>query len=254
MSWTLFGAVSGYVSSRIYLTFGGEAWRRNIALTATTFPSLLFAALFLLNLFLIGTGSSGAVPFGTPRVRCRADAQGTMLAILALWFVVSVPLTVVGAVLALRAGPISLPAHVNAIPRQIPPQPSWLKPWPRAAIAGVLPFGAAFIELYFVMSSLFSSRVFIAFGFLALTFGLVVLTTSTVGVLLAFFQLSSEDHRWAWRSFHTGGGVAIWLFGVRPAELGSANTAVWPALLGDEAIAGRLRVEDLGAPPALSLR
>lgn len=64
-----------------------------------------------------------------------------------------------------------------------------------------------------MLNSLFSSRVYIAFGFLALTFGLVVLTTSTVTVLLAFFSLSSEDHRWAWRSFHTGGGVALWLFG-----------------------------------------
>lgn len=103
-----------------------------------------------------------------------------MLAILVLWFLISVPLTVVGGVLALRRGPIALPARVNAIPRQIPPQPTFLKPWPRAAIAGILPFGAAcvlsrpliraqwlcsFIELYFVLHSLFANRTYyVAFG------------------------------------------------------------------------------------------
>lgn len=64
MTWTLFAAVSGYVSAKLYSTFGGASWQRNIALTATTFPALLFAALFLLNLFLLSSGSSGAIPFG----------------------------------------------------------------------------------------------------------------------------------------------------------------------------------------------
>lgn len=51
-------------------------------------------------------------------------------------------------------------------------------------MAGVLPFGAAFIEIYFVLSSLFGSKAFYAFGFLALTCIVVGLTTATVTILM----------------------------------------------------------------------
>lgn len=47
--------------------------------------SVVFADFFLMNLILWGEGSSAAMPFGT------------LVAILALWFCISVPLTFVGA-------------------------------------------------------------------------------------------------------------------------------------------------------------
>lgn len=87
--------------------------------------------------------------------------------------------------------------------------------------------GAAFVELYFVMSSLFASRAYYAFGFLALTAGVVGLTTATVSILFTYFLLCAEEyrsahsllfgsypdayHRWHWRAFLTGGGSAFWL-------------------------------------------
>ncbi len=48
--------------------------------------------MFMVNLFLWGSQSSGAVPFGT------------MLAIVAMWFLISVPLTVGGYFLGMRHG------------------------------------------------------------------------------------------------------------------------------------------------------
>lgn len=88
--------------------------------------------------------------------------------------------------------------------------------------------GAAFVELYFVLSSLFASRAYYAFGFLALTAGVVALTTATVTILFTYFILCAEEyrlvfssiqyfpadiitHRWHWRAFLTGGGSAFWL-------------------------------------------
>lgn len=82
-------------------------------------------------------------------------------------------------------------------------------------LAGVLPFGyvvvhilnvnssltkhitcrAAFVEMYFVMSSLFASRAYYAFGFLALTAGVVALTTATVTILFTYFLLCAEEYR-----------------------------------------------------------
>ncbi|KAL8292186.1 hypothetical protein RQP46_001652 [Phenoliferia psychrophenolica] len=197
--WTLFGFIAGYVSTRLYISMKGEDWRKNIALTAMLFPTILFVTLFLLNFFLIGAGSSGAVPFGT------------FMAIMALWFLINIPLTIGGAWVGARSGALKHPVRVNQIPRQIPPLDWWLKPWPSALIAGILPFGAAFIESYFIMQSLFGAKVYYAFGFLALTFAVVALTTATTTILMCYFWLCAEEYRWHWRSFLAGGGSAFWL-------------------------------------------
>ncbi|KAK4703342.1 transmembrane 9 superfamily member 2/4, partial [Phenoliferia sp. Uapishka_3] len=191
--------IAGYVSTRLYISMQGADWRKNIALTAMLFPSVLFVALFLLNFFLIGAGSSGAVPFGT------------FMAIVALWFLINIPLTIAGAWVGAKSGALKSPVRVNQIPRQIPPVDWWLKPWPSAIIAGILPFGAAFIESYFIMQSLFGAKVYYAFGFLALTFAVVALTTATTTILMCYFWLCAEEYRWQWRSFLAGGGSAFWL-------------------------------------------
>ncbi|KAG8887233.1 hypothetical protein FRB98_000330 [Tulasnella sp. 332] len=193
-------SVSGYISNRVYTSLGGMDRRKNAFLTATILPTFIFAIVFLLNLFLIHGDSSGAVPFGT------------IVLIVLLWYGISAPLTVVGSFYGTRHGPISHPVSVNQIPRQIPPGPRYLRPWMATLIGGILPFGAAFVELYFVMSSLFASRAYYAFGFLSLTAGIVVLTTATVSILFTYFMLCAEEYRWHWRSFLIGGGSAFWLF------------------------------------------
>jgi hypothetical protein len=55
--------------------------------------------------------------------------------------------------------------------------------------------GAAFVELYFVLSSLFASRAYYAFGFLAITSGIVGLTTAMVSILFTYFILCAEEYR-----------------------------------------------------------
>lgn len=68
------------------------------------------------------------------------------------------------------------------------------------------------MEGYFLFSSIFASRAYYAFGFLALTAAVVALTTATVSILFVYFLLCAEDYRWHWRSFFAGGGSALWLF------------------------------------------
>ena len=55
--------------------------------------------------------------------------------------------------------------------------------------------GAAFIESYFIMQSLFGAKVYYAFGFLALTFMVVALTTATTTILMCYFWLCAEEYR-----------------------------------------------------------
>jgi transmembrane 9 superfamily protein 2/4 len=54
---------------------------------------------------------------------------------------------------------IEAPVRVNQIPRQVPEQPFYMKTVPAIMIGGILPFGAIFIELFFILSSLWYHRV-----------------------------------------------------------------------------------------------
>ncbi|KAF9049763.1 endosomal P24A protein [Panaeolus papilionaceus] len=197
--WSIFGGIGGYFSSRVYASLGGTNRRKNSFMTATALPTVIFIVVFVLNFFLLMAGSSGAVPFGT------------LLLIIVMWFGISAPLSAIGSYFGTKHGAVESPVRVNAIPRQVPPGPKYLKPWAAAILGGILPFGATFVELYFILSSLFASRAYYAFGFLALTAGIVVLTTATVTILFTYFLLCAEEYRWQWRSFLIGGGSAFWV-------------------------------------------
>ncbi|KAG9298808.1 hypothetical protein G9A89_015829 [Geosiphon pyriformis] len=196
----LFGSVSGYVSARIYKMYGGESWRKNVFLTAFLFPMLIFSIFIFLNFFLISVKSSGAVP------------ATTLLIIVALWFLVSVPLSMIGSFFGFKKPRIEQPVRTNQIPRQIPDQVFYLRPIPSMLMGGVLPFGAIFIELYFIMNSIWGSKVYYLFGFSSLVFVILTITCSEVTILLCYFHLCAEDYHWSWRAFLTSGASGIYIF------------------------------------------
>lgn len=82
-----------------------------------------------------------------------------MFALLVLWMCVSVPLCFAGSFFGFRKDAISVPVRTNPLPRHIPPQPWYLTTLPSVLIGGILPFGAVFIELFFVMSSIWLHQV-----------------------------------------------------------------------------------------------
>ncbi|KAJ5769615.1 hypothetical protein N7520_004174 [Penicillium odoratum] len=191
----LFGSIGGYVSARVYKAFGGEAWKRNIIMTPLLIPGFVFCIFFFLNLFVWAKGSSGAVPFGT------------MLALVLIWFVISVPLSVAGSWLGFRQKAIEGPTKTNQIPRQVPPMVGSLRTTPSILLTGILPFGAIFVELYFIMTSLWTNKIYYMFGFLFLCYGLMIITSAATTVLLVYFLLCAENYRWHWRAF-AGAGMA----------------------------------------------
>lgn len=194
------GTPAGYVSARLYKTFGGEKWKSNVLLTAFFCPGVVFAVFFLLNLVLWAKGSSAAVPFST------------LIALLALWFGISVPLTFVGAYFGFRKRPIEHPTRTNQIPRQIPDQSMYTRPLPGIIMGGVLPFGCIFIQLFFILNSIWSHQTYYMFGFLFLVFIILIITCSEATILLCYFHLCAEDYHWWWRSFLTSGFTAIYFF------------------------------------------
>ena len=194
----LLGIVAGYMAARLWVTLTGlPEGSVSLALKVSTFfPGISAIMLMSLNFLLWGSGSTGAVPLAV------------FFELFALWFLISVPLTIVGTVHGMRAERIVFPVRTNQIPRQIPEQkyPSWLL----ALGGGILPFGTLYIELFFIMSSMWMERVYYGFGFLFIVLILLVLVCAEVAVVFTYLQLTMEDYRWWWRSFLASGSVALY--------------------------------------------
>src|ERR1700723_59678 len=110
------------------------------------------------------------------------------------------------------------------------------------------------------MSSLFASRAYYAFGFLALTAGVVSLTTATVTILFTYFILCAEEYRyvipidwwtlslsiqirWHWRAFLIGCGKCcfdyLWVSCVNTrARQRLLGPSLWHFLLGVSTLSG----------------
>ncbi|KAG1685800.1 Membrane-associated protein Hem [Nymphon striatum] len=161
---------------------------------------VVFGLFFVMNIILWAKNSSGAVPFTT------------LLALLGLWFGISLPLTFVGAYFGFKKRIIEHPVRTNQIPRQIPDQSFYTRPLPSIVLGGILPFGCIFIQLFFILSSIWSHQMYYMFGFIFLVFIILVITCSETTILLCYFHLCAEDYHWWWRSFLTSGFTAVYLF------------------------------------------
>lgn len=198
--WVFMGIFAGYAAARLYKMFKGTEWKRIALRTAFLFPGSVAVVFFILNALIWGEKSSGAVPFGT------------MFALIFLWFGISVPLVFVGSYVGFRKQAIEDPVKTNKIPRQIPEQAWYMNPIFSILIGGILPFGAVFIELFFILTSIWLNQYYYIFGFLFIVFMILIVTCAEITIVLCYFQLCSEDYLWWWRSYLTSGSSALYLF------------------------------------------
>jgi len=196
----LLGFTAGFTSARLYKTFKGKQFQRCTILTATLFPGFLFAVFFSMDILVWSYGSTGAVPIMT------------MIIVLTLWFGISVPLVFWGAFHGYKKDAIEFPVLTSASPRAIPPQPWYLNPIFTCLLGGILPFGACFVELFFIMSSIWMDQYYYVFGFLLLVFAILVITCAEISIVFNYFQLVSEDYNWWWRSVLTAGSTSLYVF------------------------------------------
>jgi len=198
----LMGLPAGFVSAVFCKMFKGAGTDRvrNTLLTAVLFPGVVFAIFFVLNCVLWGDRSTGAVPFGT------------LVALLCFWFGLSLPLVFLGSYLGFRLPVPEPPVRTNPIPRQVPDQVWYMKSLPSILMGGVLPFGVVFVELFFILSSIWQHRFYYLFGFMALVLVILVVTCAEITVVMCYFQLCSEDYHWWWRAYLTSGASALYLF------------------------------------------
>jgi len=197
----LMGACAGYSAAVTYKAFKGQQWKALTLLTAFLYPGIVFGTFFFLNFFIWGKQSSGAVPFST------------MFALLCIWLLISFPLVWVGVWLGYRKELPEPPVKTNMVPRVIPSQAWYLNLLFTMVVGGILPFGAVFIELYFIMSSVWLQRFYYVFGFLALVLLILLITCAEMAIVLTYFQLCNENYQWQWRAFLNTGSAGLFLFG-----------------------------------------
>eukprot|EP00587_Corethron_hystrix_P002218 CAMPEP_0113307924 /NCGR_PEP_ID=MMETSP0010_2-20120614/6573_1 /TAXON_ID=216773 ORGANISM="Corethron hystrix, Strain 308" /NCGR_SAMPLE_ID=MMETSP0010_2 /ASSEMBLY_ACC=CAM_ASM_000155 /LENGTH=565 /DNA_ID=CAMNT_0000162873 /DNA_START=59 /DNA_END=1753 /DNA_ORIENTATION=+ /assembly_acc=CAM_ASM_000155 len=140
-NYVLMGLASGYVSARLYKTFKGKSWQRCTILTALGFPGVFFSIFFFMDATAAFYGSSDAVPFTR------------ILELIFFWTCLSIPLTFIGAYFGYQKDAIEFPVNTSPIPRQTPERPWYTRTWFAFIFAGVVPFSACFVELYFILLS-----------------------------------------------------------------------------------------------------
>ena len=196
------GVFSGYYSTKTYKMFQLQSWKRNTLITALFFPGIVFTIFFALNLLVWSQKSSGAVPFTT------------LCSLLVLWLGISLPLVYLGSYISYKQAAVEHPTKINNLSRLLPVENQY---WYNNSVltillGGILPFAAVFIEIFFIMSSVWKNEYYYIFGFLFLVFIILIITCAEISIVLIYFQLCSENHYWWWKSYLTSGSSALYLF------------------------------------------
>lgn len=168
---------AGYWSTRFYKMFGGADWLKNAILTALLYPSLAFSIFFIINTILWFEGSSANVPFST------------ILSLLVLWLCCSSPLVLIGAFIGIKKKVLKNPGKVNPVPSSIPAQPWFLETKIICLASGLIPFGSIFIELVYIMGSVWRHHFYFLFSFLLIVTVIMIITSAESSMIIVYFQL-----------------------------------------------------------------
>lgn len=95
-------------------------------------------------------------------------------------------------------------------------KPWYLEQYFLIPIGGILPFISIALEFSYLLRSLLAYQFYIMNGFLLISFTQLVLCVACVGVVNTYLTLNTEDSKWQWCSFISGGVIAgyIWMYSV----------------------------------------
>lgn len=193
--------VNGYAGGSMYSRVGGKNWIKQMVVSAFLFPSMISTIALSVNAVAIYYHASRAIPFTT------------MLAIVCICAFVILPLNFLGTVLGRNLkGVADIPCRINVVPRPIPDKKWFLEPWFIVIVAGFLPFGSIFIEMYFIFTSFWAYKIYYVYGFMLLVAVILMIVTACVTIVSTYFLLNAEDYRWRWCSFLAGGSVSVYVY------------------------------------------
>ena len=191
---------------------GGSQWQLTMFLSVMILPTVLVGVLSILNGIALIYNTVNYVPFLV------------IVKIFFIWMLISVPLCVFGTLTGrnISASESSnkfcftsseFPCRVNAIARPIPEDvPFHGKPMNVIPFAGLLSFGSIFIELYYVLTSLWNYKVYHVYGFLLAVYVILAVVVSMTTIIVVYFSLNAENYLWQWTALSSGGSTAVYVF------------------------------------------
>mmetsp|Transcript_117659 Transcript_117659/g.175740 ORF Transcript_117659/g.175740 Transcript_117659/m.175740 type:complete len:647 (+) Transcript_117659:35-1975(+) len=214
--YSLSSVVSGFMSGKFFKEYyptvarrgnnDGAAmqWQMAMGATVMLLPTVTVLITSFLNAVSITYGTIYTFPFLT------------LLKIFCLWVFVSVPLCIVGTLLGRHANKsttTTFPCRVNAIPRPIPEDVPWYgKPQGLIPLAGLLSFGSIFIELYYVLTSLWNYKFYHVYGFLLGVYAILTIVVGMTSIIVVYFCLNAENYLWQWTAFGSGASTSAYVF------------------------------------------
>eukprot|EP00523_Entomoneis_sp_CCMP467_P007676 CAMPEP_0168730774 /NCGR_PEP_ID=MMETSP0724-20121128/6905_1 /TAXON_ID=265536 /ORGANISM="Amphiprora sp., Strain CCMP467" /LENGTH=671 /DNA_ID=CAMNT_0008777725 /DNA_START=26 /DNA_END=2042 /DNA_ORIENTATION=+ len=200
--YSIASVLAGYVSARMHKTLfkPATASRRNqcTRLAAILVPVVVFGAFMFLQAWLCSSRSTACVP------------PLEVLILVGIWSCVQVPLVYLGAYMGFRKNCGKFPTRTLTTPRVIPQ--SNFSPQLMAGAAGLAPFAALYLQVHFLMPSLWLYQYYTAFGVALITMSIALGTSALVAIALVYRQLNAENYQWWWFSFMVGGSCGVWMF------------------------------------------
>lgn len=161
---------------------------------------MIFAITVLQNILATHYHSTTALPLFT------------IIKIIGIWLGLSLPLVFCGGYAGIKKEPFEAPVATSAIPREIPPQPWYVRTLPLILVGGLVPFGVVFVELYFFLSSLWMGYGYSLYGFVAVVVIILIITTCEISIVLTYSLLCAENYKWWWVSFLAPASSGIYAF------------------------------------------
>lgn len=191
--------IGGYVCGVLLQYLNCRAWK-HIFLCSLTLPGGILLMYFFISVINAVHGATTAVPFLT------------LLQIVVLVALVSLPLTVLGGSLAFRAQPITNPTRVGRLAREIPEQSVLNKPLFIYSFFPLVPLIVVMIEVYYIMQDLWEGQIYYSFGFLSITALIWAMACGLVTISCLYYVLCYENHRWWWVAYIVPGGAGLHMF------------------------------------------
>lgn len=79
-------------------------------------------------------------------------------------------------------------------------------------LGGIMPFAIVFLELFFILKSMWQDQFYYMFGFLYFVLALLFVSCIEITLTTIYFQLCAEDYRWHWKSFAVSSASTIYVF------------------------------------------
>lgn len=205
--YALSSIAAGYVSASFYRQFfptirseASSQWQKVMIFTTALFPCFVFMMNIVLNWISMVYSSMSSIPVVVA------------LKIVAIWLFVALPLSMVGTIIGRHFNcKYEPPCRVNSIPRPIPVVPWYCQPLTITLLAGVLPFGSIFIEMYFMFTAFWSYKFYYVYGFLLLMFVILSLVTISTTIVAIYVTLNAENYHWQWTAFAAAASSSIYV-------------------------------------------